>query len=100
MTQVPEREAQNEAIASARQVFRQALLHARQSRKNVGEVEAAAARFCETLRRAGQTPEGMLIDAKKVIEDAIDGDDVPTAERAVTSCIKHYFRPEDGRATY
>ena len=63
----------------------------------MGEVEAAAARFCEALRRAGQTPEGMLIDAKKVIEDAIDGDDVPTAERAVTSCIKHYFRPEDGR---
>jgi hypothetical protein len=97
MTPVPERETQEEAIASARQVFRQALLKSQQSRKTVGEVEAAAARFCEALRRAGQTPEGMLIEAKKVIEDTIGGDDVPVAERAVTSCIKHYFRPEDGR---
>jgi hypothetical protein len=34
----------------------------------------------------------MLIDAKQVIEEAIDGDDRPLAERAVLSCIQHYYR--------
>ena len=33
-----------------------------------------------------------LIDATQVIEDAIDGHDVPIAERAVSSCIQLYFR--------
>jgi len=27
-----------------------------------------------------------------VIEEAIDGDDVLVAERAVESCIRHYYR--------
>jgi hypothetical protein len=93
MTDMSEAETPENSIALARQVFRQALVKSHQSHRNIGEVEAAAARFCEALRRAGHTPEGMLIDAKKVIEEAIDGEDVPVAERAVTSCIQHYFRP-------
>jgi hypothetical protein len=99
MTEVPKSDITEEvdAIASARQVFRLALIRSHENRRNIGEVEAAAARFCEALHRAGHTPEGTLIDAKKVIEDAIDGDDVPVAERAVTSCIQHYFRPGEGR---
>jgi hypothetical protein len=36
----------------------------------------------------------MLIDAKRVIEEAIDGDDVRVAERAVESCIRHYYRAD------
>jgi hypothetical protein len=101
MMDAPERDAAQteEAIASARLHFRQALLNSQQVRTNVGEVEAAAARYCRTLRDAGYSPQSMLIDAKKVIEDAIDGENVPVAERAVTSCIQHYFRPEDGPST-
>ena len=80
------------ALTEAREEFRRALLQSHQRRDRVGDLEAAAARFCETMRREGQPPERMLIDAKRVIEDAIDGDDVPVAERAVRSCIQHYFR--------
>jgi len=36
----------------------------------------------------------MLRDAKRVIEEAIDGNDGLVAERAVQSCIQHYFRIE------
>jgi hypothetical protein len=36
----------------------------------------------------------MLVDAKRVIEQTIDGDDVPIAERAVESCIRHYYRAD------
>jgi hypothetical protein len=98
MTDAPERDAaqDDKAIASARLRFRQALLESRESRSNVGEVEAAAAHFCRALRDIGHSPQSMLIDAKKVIEDAIDGENVPIAERAITSCIQHYYRPEDG----
>ena len=94
----PERDAarDEQAIASARLLFRQALLSSREPRVNVGEVEAAAARFCRALRDVGHSPQRMLIDAKKVIEDAIDDENVPVAERAITSCIQHYYRPEDG----
>ena len=80
------------ALTEARAEFTRALLQSHARRDRVGELEAAAARFCETLRREGRPPERMLIDAKRVIEDAIDGDDVPVAERAVLSCIQHYFR--------
>jgi hypothetical protein len=34
----------------------------------------------------------MLRDAKRVIEDVIDGEDATMAERAVLSCIQHYYR--------
>jgi hypothetical protein len=78
-------------LISARLAFRNALLRSRETRKDVGEVEAAAARFCEVLRRTGHTPEATLIDAKRVIEDAIDGDSVLLAQRAILSCIQHYY---------
>jgi hypothetical protein len=46
------------------------------------------------MRRQGHPPERMLRDAKRVIEQAIDGDDQKVAERAVLSCIQHYYREE------
>jgi hypothetical protein len=72
--------------------FRQALLRSHRSRAFVGEVEAAAAQFCRALRARGVPPERMLIDAKRIIEETIDGHDAPIAERAVGSCIRHYYR--------
>ena len=74
--------------------FRQALLRSHRSREFLGEVEAAAAHYCRALRQKGVAPERMLIDAKRVIEQAIDGDDVLVAERAVESCIRHYYRAD------
>ena len=79
-------------LAEARTRFHDALVKAHRSRENIGAVEAAAAHFCQVLRSQGHSPESMLIDAKKVIAGAIDGDDVPIAERAVLSCIQHYYR--------
>ncbi len=81
-----------DAIAEAREQFRDALLSAHRSRSQVGHMEAAAARFCQALRQQGQTPERMLIEAKQVIEEAIDGRDIPVAEKAVLVCIQHYYR--------
>jgi hypothetical protein len=80
------------AGAAVEEKFRQALIRSHHSREFLGEVEAAAAHFCRALRRQGVPPERMLVDAKRVIEQAIDGDDVPVAERAVESCIRHYYR--------
>jgi hypothetical protein len=80
--------------ADAEEVFRQALVRSHRSREFLGEVEAAAAHFCRALRHQGVAPERMLIDAKRVIQEAIDGDDVPVAERAVESCIRHYYRAD------
>lgn len=80
--------------------FREALLRshagggARGPMGHVGEVEAAAAQFCRELRRQGHPPERMLRDAKRVIHEAIDGDNVAVAERAVQSCITHYYRKD------
>jgi hypothetical protein len=85
--------AQEDAdVNDTRQQFRDALLHARQTHVSVGEVEAAAAHFCQALRREGVPPERMLIEAKQVISDAIDGEEAGIAERAVRSCIQHYYR--------
>jgi hypothetical protein len=75
-------------------MFRQALLRSHRSREFLGEVEAAAAHFCRALKRLGVPPERMLIDAKRVIEDTIDANDGIVAERAVESCIRHYYRGE------
>lgn len=77
---------------NAEDLFRQALLRSHRSREFLGEVEAAAAHFCRALRQRGVAPERMLIDAKRVIEETIDGDDIVVAERAVESCIRHYYR--------
>jgi hypothetical protein len=81
----------DDELASARARFREALLRSRESRKEIGEVEAAAARFCEVLRKTGHSPEATLIDAKRVIEETIDGDNKPVADRAILSCIQHYY---------
>ena len=78
--------------AAVEETFRQALIRSHRSREFLGEVEAAAAHFCRALRQQGVSPERMLIDAKRVIDEAIDGDDVTIAERAVESCIRHYYR--------
>jgi hypothetical protein len=80
--------------AVVEETFKQALIKSHRSREFLGEVEAAAAHFCRALRRQGVPPERMLVDAKRVIEEAIDGDDVPIAERAVESCIRHYYRAD------
>jgi hypothetical protein len=85
----PAPEQPNAAVAES---FKQALIRSHRSREFLGEVEAAAAHYCRALRRQGVPPERMLVDAKRVIEEAIDGDDVPVAERAVESCIRHYYR--------
>ena len=87
-----EGEPSGDVVAEARTQFRLALIESHRTRSSVGDVEAAAARFCRALRAQGQSPERTLIDAKEVIEDAIDGDNVAMAERAVRSCIQHYFR--------
>jgi hypothetical protein len=72
--------------------FRRALLRSHRTREFVGEMESAAAQFCREARRHGHPPERMLRDAKQVISEAIDGDDATMAERAVLSCIQHYYR--------
>lgn len=82
----------DEALARVREEFSLALIESHRRRSSIGAVEAAAARFCRVLRERGETPEQTLIEAKRVIERAIDGDDVVVAERAVSSCIQHYFR--------
>ena len=80
--------------ADPEQQFKDALLRSHRSREFLGEVEAAAAHFCRALRQQGVPPERMLVDAKRVIEETIDGADAPIAERAVESCIRHYYRAD------
>ena len=82
----------DDVVARARADFHTALLESHRTRSSIGEVEAAAARFCRALRAQGETPERTLVYAKKVIEGATDGLDVAMAERAVRACIQHYFR--------
>lgn len=72
--------------------FRRALLRSHRTREFIGEMESAAAQFCREARRHGHPPERMLRDAKRVISETIDGDDAAMAERAVLSCIQHYYR--------
>ncbi len=82
----------DDRVARARGEFHSALVASLHERSKVGDVEAAAARFCRALHAQGRPPERTLIDAKEVIADAIDGDNVIVAERAVLSCIQHYYR--------
>lgn len=90
--QSKESEPNGDVVALARAEFRTALIESQRTHSSIGEVEAAAARFCRALKAEGKTPERTLIDAKEVIHDAIDGSDGATAERAILSCIQHYFR--------
>jgi hypothetical protein len=78
----------------AEERFRSALLRSAKSRGFIGEMESAAAQYCREMRRQGHPPERMLRDAKRVIEEAIDGENGPVAERAVLSCIQHYYRSD------
>ena len=87
----PQRDPQTD---SAEGRFKEALLRSHRSREYLGEVEAAAAHYCRALRQQGVAPERMLVDAKRVIEEAIDGDDAPVAQHAVESCIRHYYRAD------
>ena len=81
-----------EELGKARDDFREALLSAHRTRSALGQLEAAAAHFCQAMRQQGETPERMLIYAKRLIQETIDGDDIPVAERAVLVCIQHYYR--------
>jgi hypothetical protein len=81
-------------LADAEAIFRRALLRSHRTREFVGEMESAAAQYCREARRQGYPPERTLRDAKRVISDAIDGDDAIMAERAVLSCIQHYYRAD------
>jgi hypothetical protein len=96
MTVIPETGDQQpeQADTDAEETFRLALLRSHRTHGFIGELESAAAQFCRELRRQGHTPERTLRDAKRVIHEAIDGDDVPVAERAVLSCIQHYYRAD------
>ena len=87
-------ESMERRAAEAEQQFHDALLKAHRAHGFVGEMESAAAQFCRQLRLQGLPPERTLRDAKRVIERAIDGDDVRVAERAVMSCIQHYYRAD------
>lgn len=90
-TQKDDDDVPGERAPDAETRFREALLRSHHARGFVGEVESAAAQFCLELRRQGHPPERMLKDAKRVIHETIDGDNVPVAERAVLSCIQHYY---------
>ena len=79
-------------VLAAKETFRASLVRAHRARERIGDVEVAAAQFCQALRRHGHSPERMLIEAKQVIEGAIDDENRPLAEKAVTSCIQHYYR--------
>ena len=82
------------SLADAEILFHSALVRSHRSHEFIGEVESAAAQFCRERRRQGDTPEQVLKDAKRVIHAAIDGEDVPIAERAVLSCIQHYYHAD------
>ena len=77
---------------AAREGFRDALVRSHKARGNYEELDAAAARYCQVLRSQGCSPERALVNAKHVIAEAIDNDDRPVAERAVSTCIQEYFR--------
>lgn len=90
----PVQPAPERPTAAVEESFRQALARSHRSREFLGEVEAAAAHYCRALRQQGVPPERMLVDAKRIIEEVIDGNDVSVAERAVESCIRHYYRAD------
>lgn len=78
--------------------FREALRAAREARTSengaVGAVEAAVASYCRALRKRGMSPQDALKQAKRVIDEVIDGHQASVAERAVTVCIAHYYRAD------
>ncbi|MEP6621874.1 MAG: hypothetical protein ABJE47_21300 [bacterium] len=79
------------AAAEARSQFKRALMEMHTAHLSVDRVESAAAQFCECLRDAGLAPEQVVVEAKGVIEETIDGDHALAAERLVRTCIEHYY---------
>ena len=80
-----------DALSDARSQFREALLHSHDDQFSAARVTSAAAHFCEVLRARGMSPQGTVVEAKRVIADAIDGDHALLAEKAVLSCIEQYY---------
>ncbi len=72
--------------------FREALLAANRTRNADGQLEKAVSTFCHGAKLLGRSPERVLVDAKQVIEETIDGDNARLAERTVSICIQQYFR--------
>lgn len=81
-----------DALGDARLRFHNALVQSHRLRGYFDELDDAAASFCVLLKHLGYSPEQTLIDAKKVIDDALEGHDIPTAERAVLMCIQQYYK--------
>ena len=79
-------------LSEAEDQFRAALQRTHRNRDFIGEVESAAAQFCRMMREQGHAPEQTLKDAKRVIQETIDNENIRVAERAVQICIQHYFR--------
>ena len=79
-------------IGQARSDFRDALLAANRTRNADRQLETAVATYCHGARLLGHPPERVVVDAKQVIEEAIDGNNARLAERAVSICIQRYFR--------
>lgn len=72
--------------------FREALLAANRTRNADRQLEKAVSTFCHGEKLLGRSPERVLVDAKQVIEEAIDGENARLAERTVSLCIQQYFR--------
>ncbi|HEX9484658.1 MAG TPA: hypothetical protein VF929_08750 [Gemmatimonadaceae bacterium] len=81
-----------DAMGDARMRLHRALLQSHRLRGSFDELDDAASSFCLLLKQLGYSPEQTLIDAKKVIDDALEGHDIPTAERAVLMCIQQYYK--------
>ena len=80
------------AETAARLGFRNALVRAHETRAFLDELDEAAMEYCHVLRDHGCSPEGTLVNVKRVILEAIDDRDRMVTERAVLSCIQGYYR--------
>jgi hypothetical protein len=85
-------ERDGNAMSAARLGFRDALLRSHRTHGLYDELETAAAKYCQVLRHQGCTPEGTIVRAKEVIDEAIDDQDRTVAEKAVLMCIQEYYR--------
>lgn len=79
-------------IERTRNDLRNALLTANRTHNADRQLESAVTAFCHQARLLGHAPERVLVDAKHVIEETIDGDNARLAERTVSICIQQYFR--------
>ena len=82
-------------VYEAAALFHESLRRARHDRNDLlRRLESAAAHYCREMREQGCTPEHTVREAKRVIHDAIAGDDARVAELAVACCIRHYYRAD------